>query len=152
MRKTIASLAVAVAVAGGVAACSNNSDTTTDDDNTPPSAAAAGTPAASTSSEGVSLTDALKAAGAQCHDQSDGRPVEKDCTLNGVSFRLSTNGWKSEQSLRRQACDEGYVNSAFRVVTDGNAVITAEENDDNQTIIDALEKHGATVREESYCS
>ncbi|MGC5027399.1 hypothetical protein ACLQ3K_21845 [Tsukamurella sp. DT100] len=148
-RTTIASSAAAALLALAAGCSSTDSPTTAP----APSVAATSAetspaaPPGSAKAKAVSLTDALTAAGAQCTTGTKGQ----DCTLSGVKLTLSSGTWGSDTALRRRACTEGYVNSTYKVITDGRDMITTDFNKDLAAIITALREHGADPREASYC-
>lgn len=144
---TASAAATLLALLGG---CSSTDSPTAAPTPSATATSAAGAPAAPSSSskpKAVSLTDALTAAGAQCTTGTKGQ----DCTLNGITLTLSSGTWESDTGLRRRACTEGYVNSTYKVVTDGRDMITTDFNKDLAAIITALREHGTAPREASYC-
>lgn len=148
-RTTIAASAAAPLLALLVGCSSTDSPTTAP---TPSAAAtstasAAAAPSSAAKTAAVSLTDALTAAGAQCTAGTKGQ----DCTLSGVKLTVSAGTWESDTALRRRACTEGYVNAAYKVITDGRDMITTDYNKDHPAIIAALREHGANPREANYC-
>ncbi|BDD81422.1 hypothetical protein TPB0596_11850 [Tsukamurella pulmonis] len=144
--RRVAQAAGAAALLGILAACSSSTDTPAAT-STPSPAASSTSTATSTAAAKVSFAEALAAAGAQCSPGAKGQ----DCTLDGVKLTLSPGTWASDTAQRQRACTEGYVNSTYKVVTDGRDMITTDLNKDNATIVAALREHGADARETNYC-
>lgn len=141
----IVGAATLLALLGG---CSSaDSSTTAPATSATATSSAPAAPTSITKAKAVALADALSAAGAQCTAGTKGQ----DCTLNGVKLTLSSGTWESDTALRRRACTDGYVNSAYKVITDGRDMITTDLNKDHAAIITALREHGADPREANYC-
>lgn len=99
----------------------------------------------------TSVVDVITEAGGTCGPVTD--RGEQDCELESVKFRLAGGeSWTQDRALRRQACDEGWVNPQFLVLTDGHWTITADHHKDLDTIRDALAGQGVTADTRRYCS
>ncbi|QJD51540.1 hypothetical protein SEA_EVAMON_45 [Gordonia phage Evamon] len=102
----------------------------------------------STAEADLSMEDALTTAGATCNAGS--RAGEQDCTLNGVSFSLSSD-WSESATLRARACSEGYIDPGFQVLTDGTSYVFADYHSDYPAIASALKEQGVSTKTTNYC-
>lgn len=105
---------------------------------------------ASSSDSGITLKEALDAIGAKCQ-----RPlsVQSHCTWHGFTFSLEIpSDWERTAELRARACDEGYINPAYLIATDGETWFAAGDyNADTRKLAAALRKAGFRVELRSYC-
>ena len=97
----------------------------------------------------MGIVDAITAAGGECERAAGTAP--RNCTLDGVSFELTEDSWQADAADRRRACDEGYVNTRYQLLTDGDWTISTDQNADYLTIQDALAPHGINAEIKPYC-
>jgi len=95
------------------------------------------------------VVDAITAAGGTCGTEA--ARGEQACTLDGISFQFAADGWTRQADARRQACDGGWINDAFQLLTDGVWTIATDHNADLGTINAALSGRGILATTKDYC-
>lgn len=98
----------------------------------------------------VSLSGALSTIGATGNEG----PVNGNTyTLNGVEYKFDEpSNWGTSMNQRKQACDQGYVNTSYQVATDGSTwLATTNNNEDYAVLVNALEGAGINAEIASYC-
>ncbi|MGH7195292.1 MAG: hypothetical protein ACREGA_00765 [Candidatus Saccharimonadales bacterium] len=98
----------------------------------------------------VTIDQAVAKISMQC--QSSGA-TQSGCTWNGKKYTLAKpSDWSADQSKRKQACDQGYVNSNYQILTDSKSYyFTTDYNQDLQALSTALNKTGVTAHLAAYC-
>jgi hypothetical protein len=98
----------------------------------------------------VTLSGALSTIGAS---GSEGPVNGNTYTLNGVEYKFEEpSNWNTSMSQRKQACEQGYVNTSYQIVTDGSTwFATTDNNEDYSALATALKDAGIEVKIESYC-
>lgn len=115
-----------------LAGCGNDSSTTARTPTTQPQTTTVKPPA-----DTPSLEARLQTAGIDCHGQALVGNVQ--CTFNGERAKVSVGGWAETEPERRQACEQGYVNTGYVVATDrDHLAISANQNATTQAIAKAL--------------
>lgn len=93
----------------------------------------------------VDAASRLKDAGIACGGQQLVGDI--DCTWEGKQITVSTGVWTDTAAKRKQACDEGFINTSYVVATDGDHLtITTDQNSDTQTLATKL-----GLKIETYC-
>lgn len=98
----------------------------------------------------TTIEDSITAIDMKC--QSTGA-TESTCQWDGKTyiFDKPTN-WSQNASLRKKACDEGYVNTNYQMLSDGASfTFTTDYNEDLQSLNTALSGANANVRIVGYC-
>lgn len=74
-------------------------------------------------------------------------------TFNGVAYKFEEpSDWNTSLSQRKQACDQGYINTSYQVATDGKSwFATTDSNADYLALVDALKGAGIEAKVDSYC-
>ncbi|GEE00297.1 hypothetical protein nbrc107696_07430 [Gordonia spumicola] len=141
MKSILVTAAVAGLTIASAAACSS--------DNSNETASLTPESAATTTVADVSALSAIKAAGATCKPgRRDGEFV---CTLNGFEVTISDTGWERETNARALACEGGYINPSFEVLTNGSWWAATDFDRDLAAVKSALAEHGAVGDVELYC-
>ncbi len=98
----------------------------------------------------ATIDDSIAKIGMTC--QSSGE-TEFTCTWNGKEYRLTKpTSWTTDESLRKQACDQGYINRNYQILSDEASFhIGTDFNEDLQTLNTALIGADAKVAVVAYC-
>ncbi len=82
-----------------------------------------------------------------------GSDVSMDCDWNGVRYEFMVpSNWKQDMNLRMQACNEGYINTGYNMVSDGSSwYATTDFEEDNTKLVNALNEIGFESQVVSYC-
>lgn len=157
----LAAVLAGLALTAGLAACSSTDDTSQPTPSTPAIAAESttetiashATPSPSAEEPAAAapagIVEAITAAGGQCGPVAE--RTERSCTLNGVSFTLAETGWESQAADRQRACDEGFINTEYQLLSDGRWTIAADYDEDYATIRSALAGQRVTAELRPYC-
>lgn len=57
---------------------------------------------------------------------TEGHTQEQNCTYQGIAFTVGD--WASSKPLRKQACEQGYINPNYQVLTNGDWYITTDDS------------------------
>lgn len=98
----------------------------------------------------VTLSSALSKIGATGNEE----PVNGNTyTLNGVAYKFDEpSNWQTSLDQRKQACEQGYVNTSYQIVTDGSTwFATTDNNSDLGALATALKGAGINAEVASYC-
>ncbi len=97
--------------------------------------------------EEMTISKALNEIGATCDD------LITKCTYNGVEYSVNIpTDWINEVSLRQQACDDGYVNANYVLISDGETwYISANYDEEREALKTALLATGLEVVDIKYC-
>ena len=97
----------------------------------------------------IVLEDAIKKIGMVC----SGPDFEAECTWEGLKYTLSKpSDWSRDIKLRQQACDQGYINTGYLIVSDKSTwTISTDQNSDSVKLADALKGAGAIAEAIHYC-
>ncbi|HZM64354.1 MAG TPA: hypothetical protein VFB59_04445 [Candidatus Saccharimonadales bacterium] len=98
----------------------------------------------------VTLSSALSKIGATGNEG----PVNGNTyTLNGIEYKFEEpSNWQTSLNQRKQACDQGFVNSSYQVATDGSTwFATTNSNSDLAALVTALKGAGINAEVASYC-
>lgn len=106
-------------------------------------------PAATTAPPVLDAVSAATAAGATCAPTSN--LDEYDCTLNLVEFRLANAGWDGLADARADACEMGYINENFQVLTNGEWYASTSMVKDLVGINTALASQNLNGTVQRYC-
>ena len=103
-----------------------------------------------TQEEKISLEDAISTIGMDC--KSSGA-IESECTWNGKKYTLTKpSDWSKDESLRNQACDQGYINANYQILSDGSSFhFTTDFNEDLPTLETALNDASIDAKVIPYC-
>lgn len=102
-----------------------------------------------TQKEVMTLSVAQETIGMEC----EGSNVGMDCKWNEIEYGfLVPASWENDQTKRVQACDQGYINESYNMVSDGSTwYATTNFEKDNTTLVGALNEVGFESRVISYC-
>lgn len=98
----------------------------------------------------VTLSSALSKIGAT----GNGGPVNGNTyTLSSVEYKFEEpSNWQTSLNQRKQACDQGYINTSYQVATDGSTwFATTDNNSDYSALVNALKGAGINAEIASYC-
>lgn len=98
----------------------------------------------------VTLSGALSKIGATGNEG----PVNGNTyTLSGVEYKFDEpSNWQTSLNQRKQACEQGYVNTSYQIVTDGSTwFATTDNNSDLGALATALKGAGINAEVASYC-
>lgn len=97
----------------------------------------------------VSLEDAYKKIGMECK----GPDFQAKCSWNGVSFTISKpSDWDKDVKLRNKACDEGYIDPQYLLVSDNKSWhISTDYHKDTVSLSEALVEQGIDAQMIRYC-
>lgn len=98
----------------------------------------------------ISIGDALSTIGAV---GSEGPVNGNTYIFNDVEYKFEQpTSWDTSLSQRKQACDMGYINTSYQVVTDGSTwFATTNNNSDYAVLMNALKDVGVKAEIASYC-
>jgi hypothetical protein len=98
----------------------------------------------------VTLSSALSKIGAT---GSEGPVNGNTYTLNGVQYKFDEpSNWQTSLNQRKQACDQGYINTSYQIVTDSSTwFATTDNNSDYSALVTALKGAGINAKIASYC-
>lgn len=98
----------------------------------------------------VTIDDAMAKIAMSC--QSSGA-TESTCTYQGKEYTLTKpTNWSNDGNLRKQACEQGYINSNYQILSDGSSFYFAtDQNEDLQPLSTALNGAGVKVNVVAYC-
>ncbi|MFA5871409.1 MAG: hypothetical protein WC858_01690 [Parcubacteria group bacterium] len=104
---------------------------------------------AETTTEEISLEDAYRKIGMKCN----GPDFQATCSWNETKFTISKpSDWKKDVELRNKACDDGYINPQYLLVSDNKSWhISGEQNEDVVKLTDALAGAGLDAKAIRYC-
>lgn len=99
--------------------------------------------------KGISLEDAYRKIGMECK----GPDFQAKCSWNGVSFTISKpSDWDKDVKLRNKACDEGYIDPQYLLVSDNKSWhISTDYHKDTVNLSEALVKEGIDAQMIRYC-
>lgn len=131
----------------------DSGDTSTDTNNSTQQQATTATETQEQESEqaaAVAIDDALAAIAASCQPSG---ATESTCTYKGKEYTLTKpSNWSNDGNLRKQACEQGYVNSNYQILSNGSSFyFTTDNNEDLQSLSTALNNAGAEVTVVAYC-
>ena len=103
-----------------------------------------------TATETISLSDALAEIGAT---GPEGPVNGTTYTFNGIEYKFDVpSNWDVTKNLRKQACDQGYVNASYQIATDGSTwAATTDYNENYSALVEALKGTGINAQIASYC-
>jgi len=92
---------------------------------------------------------ALEEAGAVCDPGED--PGDSECVLDGIEFVYAAGGWEAERNDRQAACDLGYINDEYMVLTDGMWSIYTDYDEQSDALREILAAQGVQADVAAYC-
>ncbi len=98
----------------------------------------------------ANLSDALATIGAAGNEG----PVNGNTyTFSGVEYKFDEpSSWSASMNQRKQACEQGYINTGYQVATDGSTwFATTNYNEDLAALVNALKGAGIDAEVASYC-
>ena len=98
---------------------------------------------------GMTLSEAQSKIGMEC----TGSDISMDCKWNNVEYSFyKPENWEKDKNKRIKACEEGWVNKKYNMVTD-NATWYATTNfgEDNQKLQETFSEIGFDSEISSYC-
>jgi hypothetical protein len=98
----------------------------------------------------ITLSSALTTIGAT----GNAGPVNGNTyTFSGVEYKFDEpSNWQTSLSQRKMACEQGYINTSYQIVTDGSTwFATTNNNSDLAALVNALKGAGIKVEIASYC-
>lgn len=101
-------------------------------------------------SQAITIDDAIATANISCTSSG---ATESSCTFKGKEYTLTKpTDWDKDKELRKQACDQGYINSNYQILTGSNSFyFSTDYNEDLKTLSKALNDAGADVSLAAYC-
>ncbi len=98
----------------------------------------------------VTLSSALSKIGAT---GAEGPVNGTTYTFNNVEYKFEEpSNWQTSLSQRKMACEQGYVNTSYQIITDGSTwFATTNNNSDLAALADALKGVGIKAEVASYC-
>lgn len=99
--------------------------------------------------ENMDLSEAQEKIGMTCV----GSDVGMDCEWNNTEYSfLIPVSWENDRAKRIQACQEGYINEGYNIVSDGESwYATTDYEEGNTALTSAFSKIGFENRVVSYC-
>lgn len=84
----------------------------------------------------MSLSSAQELIGMECI----GSDVSQECIWNDTKYGFLVPGnWENDRALRIEACEQGYINERYNIVTDKKTwYATANFEEENSALVDAF--------------
>jgi hypothetical protein len=77
-------------------------------------------------------------------------PGEYKCVIDGAKFNVSMSAWQ-QKDMRQWACDAGYVNTSYRVMTNGTWTIGTDHEGELWRLRSYLSSRGVQSEVRNYC-
>lgn len=97
----------------------------------------------------MNLEEAQTKIGMECI----GSDASMECTWNETEYGFMIPAdWEDDRAKRIQACEQGYINDGYNMVTDGETwYATANFEEENSELVNAFDEIGFKSSVASYC-